>query len=168
MRLREKHKQAIEDISVVTIGPSKATDVLRTALALGADNAFHIATGDSDPMPEPLAVAKLLKALVEQEKPDLVILGKQAIDGDNSQTGSMLAGLLNWPIANFASKVELSGNSLEVSREIDGGIETLKMDLPAVVTTDLRLNEPRLAKLPNIMKARKKPIKVRSRPRRLE
>lgn len=154
MRLRERFKEAIESITVVTIGPPKASDVLRTALAMGADSGIHIETKDGVVV-EPLAVARCLKALVGKEGPELVIMGKQAIDDDASQVGGMLAGMLGWPQANFASKVDLdaAGKKLTVSREIDGGLETLTMSLPAVVTTDLRLNEPRYASLPNIMKA---------------
>ena len=147
VRLREKHKEAIESISTISVGPPKASETLRTALAMGADSAIHIETKDGEVI-EPLAVAKVLKALVEQDKPDLVILGKQAIDDDASQVGGMLAGILNWPQANFASKVDLdpSAKTVTVSREIDGGTETLKLKLPAIVTTDLRLNEPRYAR----------------------
>ena len=153
MRLRERFKDAIENITVVTIGPPKSADVLRTALAMGADSAIHVEVKDGVVV-EPLAVARALKAIVGTEKPDIVIMGKQAIDDDASQTGGMLAGMLNWPQANFASSVELDtgAKTVKVSREIDGGLETLSMDLPAVVTTDLRLNEPRYASLPNIMK----------------
>lgn len=153
VRLREKFKTAIEAITVVTIGPAKATDVLRTALAMGADSAIHIETKDGFVV-EPLAVARCLKAIIKAEGPELVIMGKQAIDDDASQVGGMLAGMLGWPQANFASKVELDveGKKVTVTREIDGGLETLGMSLPAVVTTDLRLNEPRFASLPNIMK----------------
>ncbi|GAA6031444.1 hypothetical protein JCM8097_005662 [Rhodosporidiobolus ruineniae] len=160
VRLRERAKDAINTITVVSIGPAKASEVLRTALAMGADEAIHVETKE-DEVVEPLAVARALKALVGSEKPDLVIMGKQAIDDDSSQVGGMLAGMLNWPQANFASKVELdaSAPSVTVSREIDGGLETLKMPLPAIVTTDLRLNQPRYASLPNIMKAKKKPLK---------
>jgi len=159
VRLREKLKTEIENISVVTIGPPKASEVLRTALAMGADSGIHVETTDKDVI-EPLTVAKLLAKIVEKENPDLIIMGKQAIDDDASQTGGMLAGILGWPQANFASKVELEAGKKEltVAREIDGGLETLKLGLPAVVTTDLRLNEPRYASLPNIMKAKKKPI----------
>jgi electron transfer flavoprotein alpha/beta subunit len=154
VRLRERAKDAIEKITVVSIGPAKASEVLRTALAMGADEAIHVETKE-DEMPEPLAVARALKALVASEKPDLVIMGKQAIDDDSSQVGGMLAGMLGWPQANFASKVDLdaAASSVTVSREIDGGLETLKLALPAVITTDLRLNQPRYASLPNIMKA---------------
>lgn len=153
MRLREKFKTAIESITVVTIGPPKATDVLRTALAMGADSGIHVETPDGLVI-EPLAVARCLKALVEKQGSELIIMGKQAIDDDASQVGGMLAGMLGWPQANFASKLELDapGKKIVVSREIDGGLETLSMGLPAVVTTDLRLNEPRYASLPNIMK----------------
>ncbi|ORY76924.1 mitochondrion protein [Leucosporidium creatinivorum] len=160
VRLRERHKKDIENITVVTIGPPKAADVLRTALAMGADSAIHVEVKDGV-IVEPLAVARALKAIVGEEKPDIVLMGKQAIDDDASQTGGMLAGMLSWPQANFASKIELdvAGKSVKVAREIDGGLETLSMDLPAVVTTDLRLNEPRYASLPNIMKAKKKPLK---------
>lgn len=156
VRLRERFKEAIESITVVTVGPPKASDVLRTALAMGADSGIHIETKDGVVV-EPLAVARCLKALVGKEGPELVIMGKQAIDDDASQVGGMLAGMLGWPQANFASKVDLdaAGNKLTVSREIDGGLETLTMSLPAVVTTDLRLNEPRYASLPNIMKVRR-------------
>ncbi|BGP41968.1 Putative electron transfer flavoprotein subunit [Rhodotorula kratochvilovae] len=160
VRLREKAKEAIEKITVVSIGPAKASEVLRTALAMGADDAIHIETKEDDVV-EPLAVARALKAIVAQESPDLVIMGKQAIDDDSSQVGGMLAGMLGWPQANFASKVDLdaAGKQVTVSREIDGGLETLKMQLPAIITTDLRLNQPRYASLPNIMKAKKKPLK---------
>ncbi|KAK4701379.1 electron transfer flavoprotein beta subunit, partial [Phenoliferia sp. Uapishka_3] len=161
VRLRERHKASITSIIVCTIGPPKALDVLRTALAMGADSAIHIEVPDGT-IVEPLSVARLLQAVISTESPDLVILGKQAIDDDASQVGGMLAGMLGWPQANFASKIELSGEGLKdvkVAREIDGGLETLEMKCPAVVTTDLRLNEPRYASLPNIMKAKKKPIK---------
>ncbi len=161
VRLRERDKSLIESITVVSIGPPKAQDVLRTALAMGADSAIHIEHKDGETV-EPLAVAKALRAVVEQEKPDLVIMGKQAIDDDASQVGGMLGGLLSWPQANFASSVELKdgGKGVEVAREIDGGLETLKMTLPAIVTTDLRLNEPRYASLPNIMKVSTSPIRL--------
>ncbi|GAA6015241.1 hypothetical protein JCM11491_000980 [Sporobolomyces phaffii] len=160
VRLRERAKEAIEKITVVSIGPAKAAEVLRTALAMGADDAIHVETKE-DQVVEPLAVARALKHFVEQEKPDIVLMGKQAIDDDSSQVGGMLAGMLNWPQANFASKVDLDTASAQVtvSREIDGGLETLKLKLPAVITTDLRLNQPRYASLPNIMKAKKKPLK---------
>lgn len=156
MRLRERAKDTIDNITVVTIGPPKAADVLRTALAMGADQAIHVETKDGI-IVEPLAVARALKAIVGQEKPDLILMGKQAIDDDASQVGGMLAGMLGWPQANFASKVDLdaAAKTITVAREIDGGLETLGMSLPAVVTTDLRLNEPRYASLPNIMKVRR-------------
>ncbi len=153
VRLREKG--AASEIVAVSMGEAKCQETLRTALAMGADRAIHVAT---EAELQPLAVAKLLKALVERERPDLVIMGKQAIDDDCNQTGQMLAALLGWPQGTFASKVAVGDNGLEVSREIDGGLETLSLKLPAVVTTDLRLNTPRYASLPNIMKARKKPI----------
>ena len=155
VRLREKFKDLIKSITVVTIGPPKATDVLRTALAMGADSGIHVEVKDGTVV-EPLAVAKCLKALIGTEEPSLVIMGKQAIDDDASQVGGMLAGMLGWPQANFASKLDLEADnkSITVTREIDGGLETLKMGLPAIVTTDLRLNEPRYASLPNIMKVR--------------
>ncbi|KAJ1883439.1 putative electron transfer flavoprotein subunit [Coemansia sp. RSA 1722] len=158
IRLREKHgKDAVEEIVAVSCGPTKAQETLRTALAMGADRAVHVKT-DADL--EPLSVAKLLSKVVEAEKPSLVILGKQAIDDDSNQTGQMLAGLLNWPQATFASKVDVKDGSLEVVREVDGGLETVSSALPAIITTDLRLNEPRYASLPNIMKAKKKPLKT--------
>ncbi|GAA6063403.1 hypothetical protein JCM10212_005470 [Sporobolomyces blumeae] len=160
VRLRERMKDAIEKITVISIGPAKASEVLRTALAMGADDAIHVETAE-DQVVEPLAVAKTLQHFVDQDKPDIVLMGKQAIDDDSSQVGGMLAGMLNWPQANFASKIDLDAGSKQVtvSREIDGGLETLKMSLPAVITTDLRLNQPRYASLPNIMKAKKKPMK---------
>lgn len=153
VRLRERMKDQIENITVVSIGPPKTADVLRTALAMGADSAIHVEVKDGDVV-EPLAVAKGLKEIINSEKPDIVIMGKQAIDDDSSQVGGMLAGMLSWPQANFASKLDLdaSAKTIKVAREIDGGLETLSMSLPAIVTTDLRLNEPRYASLPNIMK----------------
>ncbi len=157
--VRLKEAGHAEDIVVVSIGPAKAQDTLRQALAMGADRALHIQTDDS---PEPLAIAKLLRAVVEQEKPDLVILGKQAVDDDCNQTGQMLASLLDWPQATFASTVSVDGDRLRVTREIDAGLQILSLPLPAVITTDLRLNEPRHCALPNIMKARKKPLTVTS------
>jgi len=153
--VRLKEKGVATEIVAVSCGIAACQETLRTALALGADRAILIET-DADL--QPLAVAKLLKAIVEQEKPDLVILGKQAIDDDANQTGQMLAGLLDWPQATFVSKLETSSGILTVKREVDGGLETLEMRLPAIVTTDLRLNEPRYATLPNIMKAKKKPL----------
>jgi electron transfer flavoprotein beta subunit len=153
--VRLKEKGAASEVVAVSMGEAKCQETLRTALAMGADRAIHVAT---EAELQPLAVAKLLKALVERERPDLVIMGKQAIDDDCNQTGQMLAALLGWPQGTFASKVAVGDNGLEVTREIDGGLETLSLKLPAVVTTDLRLNTPRYASLPNIMKARKKPI----------
>ena len=144
----------------MSIGPQQAQDTLRTAMAIGADRALHVAV-DGDV--EPLAVAKILKVLAERETPQLIILGKQAIDDDSAQTGQMLAALLGWPQATFASKVEIGDGLVTVTREIDGGHETLELKLPAIVTTDLRLNEPRYASLPNIMKAKKKPLDTVSR-----
>jgi electron transfer flavoprotein beta subunit len=153
--VRIKERKEADEVVAVSIGSAKAQDVLRTALAMGADRAILIKT---DASVEPLGVAKLLKALVEKEKPDLVIMGKQAIDDDCNQSGQMLAGLLGWAQGTFASKIELNGDKVKVVREVDGGLETLSLSRPAVVTTDLRLNEPRYASLPNIMKAKKKPI----------
>ncbi len=156
VRLREKGIAA--EVVAVSIGPAKAEDTLRTAMAIGADRAVLIQT-DADL--QPLAVAKLLKAVVDEEKPDLVLMGKQAIDGDNNAAGQMLAALLDWPQATFASKVEIAGGKATVTREVDGGLQTLEVTLPAVVTVDLRLNEPRYASLPNIMKAKKKPLDIK-------
>ncbi|PCH40379.1 electron transfer flavo protein beta subunit [Wolfiporia cocos MD-104 SS10] len=164
VRLRERLKDEVKSIKVVTIGPPKSAETLRTALAMGADSGIHVEIPDSAPSPEPLGVAKALRAIIQREKEqggvDLVIMGKQAIDDDAGQTGQMLAGLMDWPQATFASKVELdvTKNGANVTREIDGGLEELRCRLPLVVTTDLRLNEPRYASLPNIMKAKKKPI----------
>ena len=157
LRLREVGKAS--EIIAVSIGPDKAQDTLRTALAMGADRGILIKT---DATVEPLAVAKLLKAVVAAEAPGLVILGKQAIDDDCNQTGQMLAALLGWPQATFASKVVIDGTAAEVTREVDGGLQTVAVNLPAVITADLRLNEPRYASLPNIMKAKKKPIAISS------
>jgi electron transfer flavoprotein beta subunit len=153
LRLREKG--VASEVVAVSIGPAKAQDTLRTALAMGADRAILIVT---DVEVEPLAVAKLLKAVAEEEQPGLVILGKQAIDDDCNQTGQMLAALMGRPQGTFASAVTVTGEHVEVTREVDGGLETVRLALPAVVTTDLRLNEPRYASLPNIMKARSKPL----------
>ena len=153
LRLREKG--AATEVIAVSVGPQKAQDTLRTALAMGADRAILIVT---DQEVEPLAVAKLLKAVCDEEGPGLVILGKQAIDDDCNQTGQMLAALLGRPQGTFASKVEIAGEAVEVTREVDGGLETVSLTLPAIVTTDLRLNEPRYASLPNIMKAKSKPM----------
>ncbi|EPQ54772.1 electron transfer flavo protein, beta subunit [Gloeophyllum trabeum ATCC 11539] len=164
VRLREKLKDQVKSIKVVTIGPPKAADTLRTALAMGADSGIHVEVPESAPAPEPLGVAKALRAVIEREKEkggvDLVIMGKQAIDDDAGQTGQMLAGIMGWAQATFASKlvVDTGKNEATVTREIDGGLEEVRCKLPAVVTTDLRLNEPRYASLPNIMKAKKKPI----------
>jgi len=157
VRIKEAGKAA--EVVIVSLGEAKCQETIRSALAMGADRGIHVQT---DAELQPLAVAKLLKAVVDEEQPGLVILGKQAIDDDSSQTGQMLAALLDWPQATFASKVELTENEVQVTREIDGGLETLALTLPALVTTDLRLNEPRYAKLPNIMKAKKKPLVVKS------
>ena len=143
------------EIVAITIGDDKAQETVRKALAVGADRGIHV---KADGIIEPLAVSKILKAVVEKEKPDLVFMGKQAIDDDCNQTGQMLAALLNWPQATFASKIEIKDKSLEVTREVDEGLETIEVNVPAIVTCDLRLNEPRYASLPNIMKAKKKPI----------
>ena len=144
---------------VVSIGPDKAQETIRTALAMGIDRGIHVKT---DEEVEPLAVAKILQAIVGEENPELVILGKQAIDDDSNQTGQMLGALLDWPQATFANTLEKDGDKLTVAREIDGGLQTIKVDLPAVVTTDLRLNEPRYASLPNIMKAKRKEITAKT------
>jgi electron transfer flavoprotein beta subunit len=153
IRLREAGTAS--EVIVVSIGPVEAQEVLRAALAMGADRAVLVETGADI---ETLAVAKMLKAIVVQEQPDLVIAGKQAIDDDSNQTGQMLAALLGWPQATFASDIVVDGKAITVTREIDGGLQTLRLDLPALVTADLRLNEPRYPSLPNVMKARKKPI----------
>lgn len=159
VRIREKKSApgGVEDICVISAGPSKAQDVLRTALAMGADRGVHVETGEEQL--EPLGVAKLLRKAAEEHKSNLVILGKQSIDDDSAQTGQMLAALLGWPQATQASKVEFGeGDSVSVTCEVDGGVETVKAKLPMIITTDLRLNEPRYASLPNIMKAKKKPF----------
>lgn len=143
------------EVIAISLGEAKCTETIRTALAMGADRGIHVKT---DEELQPLAVAKLLKAVVEKESPELVILGKQAIDDDCSQTGQMLAALLGWSQGTFASKIELAGDTANVTREVDGGLETVALKMPAIVTTDLRLNEPRYASLPNIMKAKKKTI----------
>jgi electron transfer flavoprotein beta subunit len=153
--IRLKEKGAATEIVVVSIGPQGAAETIRTALAMGADRGIHVKT---DATVEPLAVAKILKGVVGEEAPGLVILGKQAIDDDANQTGQMLSALLGWSQGTFASKVEVAGDSVSVTREVDGGLQTVKLKTPAIVTTDLRLNEPRYASLPNIMKAKKKPI----------
>lgn len=158
--VRLKEKGTASEVIAVSIGPTKAQETLRTALAIGADRAILVDTGD-DAQVEPLAVAKVLKAIVDAEQPDLVVLGKQAIDDDCNQTGQMLAALLGWPQGTFASKVEPQSDALHVTREVDGGLETVGLSFPAVVTTDLRLNEPRYPSLPNIMKAKKKPLDVK-------
>ena len=155
--IRLKEAGAVEEIVLVTAGIQQSQETLRTGLAMGADRGILIET---DEVLEPLAVAKLLKVVVEREEPGLVLLGKQAIDGDNNQTGQMLAGLLNWSIGSFVSKLEASNDSINVVREVDGGLEKVRLKSPAIVTVDLRLNEPRYASLPNIMKAKKKPIEV--------
>ena len=155
VRLREAG--AATEIIAISVGSVQCQETLRTALAIGADRAILVETAGET---QPLAVAKILKAIVAREQPGLVIMGKQAIDDDSNQTGQMLAALLNWSQATFASKVKVSGNALEVTREVDGGLETLSVNLPAVVTTDLRLNEPRYVTLPNIMKAKKKPFET--------
>ena len=153
LRLKEGGKAA--EVVAVSIGPAQAAETIRTALAMGADRGIHIKT---DAAVEPLGVAKVLKAVAEREQPGLVLLGKQAIDDDSNQTGQMLAALLGWPQATFAFKLEVDGATVQVTREVDGGLQTVKLQGPAIVTTDLRLNEPRYASLPNIMKAKKKPI----------
>lgn len=157
--IRLKEKGHASEVLVVSIGPDTCQEQLRTALALGADRALQIKTDES---PEPLSVAKLLKAVVDQEQPGMVILGKQSIDGDNNQTGQMLAALTGMPQGTFASEVAIEGDALQVTREIDGGLQKVSLKLPAVVTTDLRLNEPRYASLPNIMKAKRKPLETQT------
>ena len=156
--VRLKEKGIATEVVAVSIGVQQCQETLRTALAMGADKAVLVLT-DQDL--EPLNAAKALKAIVEEQKPDLVLMGKQAIDGDNNATGQMLATLLGWPQATFASKLEIEGGKAKVTREVDGGLQTIEVDLPAVVTTDLRLNEPRYASLPNIMKARTKPLETK-------
>jgi electron transfer flavoprotein beta subunit len=153
LRLKEAGKAT--EVVVVSIGPAQAAETIRTGLAMGADRGILVKVEGTV---EPLSVAKLLKKVVEQESPGLVILGKQAIDDDCNQTGQMLAALLGWPQGTFASKVELGADAVDVTREVDGGLQTVSLKLPAIVTTDLRLNEPRYASLPNIMKAKKKPL----------
>lgn len=153
--VRLKEAGIATEIVVVSVGPQQAQETLRTGLAMGADRAILIKT---DETVEPLAVAKLLKAVVAEEEPGLVIVGKQAIDDDSNQTGQMLSALLGWPQGAFASKVEINGDSAKITREIDGGLQAINISLPAVLTADLRLNEPRYASLPNIMKAKKKPL----------
>jgi len=157
IRLKEAGKA--EEIIVVSIGPAQAQETLRTALAMGADRAILVKTEETA---EPLGVAKVLKGVVDAEKPGLVLLGKQAIDDDANQTGQMLAALLGWAQGTFASKVEISGDKAKVTREVDGGLQTVDLKMPAIVTVDLRLNQPRYASLPNIMKAKKKPLDEKS------
>ena len=155
--VRLKESGQATEVVAVSVGKSDSQEQLRTALALGADRATLVET---DSLLEPLAISKVLKNIVDEEKPDLIILGKQAIDGDNNQTGQMLAALLDYPQATNASEVKLESSFVEVTREIDGGLQTLKLNIPAIITTDLRLNEPRYASLPNIMKAKKKELNV--------
>ncbi|PSJ39170.1 electron transporter RnfB [Zobellella taiwanensis] len=155
--VRMKEKGWVSEIVAVSVGPAAAQEQLRAALALGADRAVLV---QSDEVAEPLTVARLLAALCERERPGLVLLGKQSIDTDNNQVGQMLAALTGWPQGTFASRIELEGDELRVTREVDGGLQTLALALPAVVTTDLRLNEPRYASLPNIMKAKQKPLET--------
>lgn len=153
--VRLKEKGVATEVVIVSIGPAQAQETIRTALAMGGDRGILINT-DADP--EPLAVAKLLAAVIGEEQPGLVLMGKQAIDGDNNAVGQMLSALLGWPQATYASAIEISGSTAKVTREVDGGLQVLDVDLPAVITADLRLNEPRYASLPNIMKAKKKEI----------
>ena len=155
--MRLKEAGVATEVVAVSIGTAQCQETLRTALAIGADRAILVETGADT---QPLAVAKLLKAIVAKEQPGLVVMGKQAIDDDSNQTGQMLAALLNWSQATFASKLKVSGDTAQVTREVDGGLETISIKLPAVVTTDLRLNEPRYVTLPNIMKAKKKPLEI--------
>jgi electron transfer flavoprotein beta subunit len=159
LRLREAGTAS--EVIAVSIGPVKAQQTIRTALAMGADRGILVQT-DDDAIVEPLAVAKLLKGIAEAEQPGLIILGKQAIDDDCNQTGQMLSALLGWSQATFASKIAIGDGSAEITREVDGGLETLNVTMPAIVTTDLRLNEPRYASLPNIMKAKKKPLDTKT------
>jgi len=153
--VRLKEKKICDEIIAVSIGSAKSEETLRTALAVGADKGILIETEEEV---QPLEVAKILKEIIKKNNPDLVLMGKQAIDDDSNQTGQMLAALLSWPQGTFTSKLEINGKKINITREIDGGLETLGMELPAIVTTDLRLNEPRYASLPNIMKAKQKPI----------
>ncbi|MBO6813474.1 MAG: electron transfer flavoprotein subunit beta/FixA family protein [Rhizobiaceae bacterium] len=157
--IRLKEAGSVEEIVVVSVGPQQAQETIRTALAMGADRGILIKT---DELVEPLAVAKLLKGVVEEESPGLVILGKQAIDDDSNQTGQMLSALLGWSQATFANSMEINGDTASVTREVDGGLQTVEVKMPTIVTTDLRLNEPRYASLPNIMKAKKKPLDEKS------
>jgi electron transfer flavoprotein beta subunit len=157
--IRMKEAGSVEEIVVVSVGPQQSQETLRTALAMGADRAILV---KHDELVEPLAVAKILKGIVEEEQPGLVILGKQAIDDDANQTGQMLAALLGWSQGTFASELEVDGDVAKVTREVDGGLQKIEIKMPAIVTTDLRLNEPRYASLPNIMKAKKKPLDEKS------
>ena len=157
--VRLKEAGSADEVVVVSIGPKVCQEQIRTALALGADRGIHIET---DEMPESLGVAKLLAKVIEEEQPSLVIMGKQAIDSDNNQTGQMLAALTDMPQGTFASEVKIDGDKVNVTREVDGGLQTIALNMPAIVTTDLRLNEPRYASLPNIMKAKRKPLDVKS------
>lgn len=159
---RLRKRTSVEEIVAFSAGPPKAQDILRTAMALGADRGIHVVVEEKDPQLEPLGVAKLLKKVVEEQKTNLVILGKQSIDDDAGQTGQMLAGLLSWPQATQASKVQIDGDTCMVTKEVDGGVETIKAKLPMIITTDLRLNEPRFATLPNIMKAKKKKLEKKT------
>lgn len=159
-RMRER-KLPVDEIVAISAGPAKCVDTLRTAMAMGADRSIHVDIAEDKPL-EPLMVAKLLKGVAEQEKINLIFLGKQAIDDDQGQTGQMLAALMGWSQATQAAKVELDGETLTVTREVDGGQETIKSKLPMIITTDLRLNEPRYASLPNIMKAKKKKMEKKS------
>ena len=165
VRMRERKAPPVDDILALSAGPAKCVDVLRTAMAMGADRSIHVEvpTNDTTGELEPLGVAKLLKKVVEEEGRNMVILGKQSIDDDSNQTGQMLAGLLGWSQATQASKIEIDGEDrVSVTKEVDGGVETVRGPLPIVITTDLRLNEPRYASLPNIMKAKKKPLVKKS------
>jgi electron transfer flavoprotein beta subunit len=155
--VRLKEAGSASELIALSVGPTQCQETIRTALAMGADRGILVETGS---MVEPLAIAKCIKAIVEKENPDLVIVGKQAIDDDSNQTGQMLAALLGWSQGTFASNLDLSDGSIKVTREVDGGLETVNLKLPSVITTDLRLNEPRYASLPNIMKAKKKPIDI--------
>ncbi len=157
--IRLKEKGVATEIVAVSIGPAQAQETIRTALAMGADRGILVQTDDTV---EPLAVAKILKAIADEENPDIVLLGKQAIDDDSNQTGQMLAALLDWPQGTFASEVAIADGKANVTREIDGGLQTVALQMPAVITTDLRLNEPRYASLPNIMKAKRKPIDTKA------
>lgn len=155
--IRLKEKGIATEIIIVSIGTAQCQETIRTGLALGADRGIFV---EADTQIEPLGIAKILKAIVEKENPNLVIMGKQSIDGDNNQTGQMLAALLNYPQGTFASEIKIENDTVVVTREIDGGLETLKLSLPTILTTDLRLNEPRYASLPNIMKAKRKPLET--------